>query len=61
VGLDETLCERKIRNITDSFASQAGKQWFTDDTFRAMLRIRGVESNAKGRYAEGFYSRKALV
>jgi LmbE family N-acetylglucosaminyl deacetylase len=61
VGLDEELCERKIRNIMTSFASQAGKQWFTDDTFRALLRIRGVESNAEGRYAEAFYSRKILV
>jgi hypothetical protein len=44
-----------------SFASQSSKQWFTDDTFRALLRIRGVESKAEGRYAEGFYCRKVLV
>ena len=61
VGLDETVCERKIHNITASFRSQSGKQWFTEDTFRALLRIRGVESNADGRYAEGFYCRKVLV
>jgi LmbE family N-acetylglucosaminyl deacetylase len=61
VDLDEAVCARKIHNITASFRSQAGKQWFTEDTFRALLRIRGVESNAEGRYAEGFYCRKALV
>jgi LmbE family N-acetylglucosaminyl deacetylase len=61
VGLDEAVCARKIRNIMASFRSQASKRWFTDDTFRALLRIRGVESNAEGRYAEGFYCRKALV
>jgi LmbE family N-acetylglucosaminyl deacetylase len=60
-GLDETLCTAKIRNILSCFRSQAGKQWFSEDTFRALLRIRGIESNAEGRYAEGFYCRKALV
>jgi hypothetical protein len=45
----------------NAFRSQSDKKWFTDDTFRALLRIRGVESNAEGRYAEGFYLRKALV
>jgi LmbE family N-acetylglucosaminyl deacetylase len=61
VDLDAAACEKKIHNIMASFRSQSGKQWFTEDTFRALLRIRGVESNAKGRYAEGFYGRKALL
>src|SRR5262249_12709539 len=61
VNLDAALCERKIRNIIDSFRSQLGKQWFTSETFRALLRIRGIESNAEGSYAEGFYCRKAVV
>ena len=61
VGLDQAICDQKIHNITTSFRSQSSKQWFTEDTFRALLRIRGVESNAVGRYAEGFYCRKALV
>ena len=54
------LCKRKIDFLANAFASQADKQWFTEDTFRALLRIRGIESNAQGRYAEGFYCRKAL-
>ncbi len=61
VALDESLCKAKIRHILASFRSQAAKQWFSDDTFRALLRIRGVESNAEERYAEGFYSRKVLI
>lgn len=61
VGLDAATCEQKIRNVMTAFRSQSGKKWFTEDTFRALLRIRGVESNAEGRYAEGFYIRKALV
>jgi LmbE family N-acetylglucosaminyl deacetylase len=61
VGLDESLCKTKIRHIVESFRSQSSKPWFTEDTFRALLRIRGVESNAEGRYAEAFYCRKALI
>jgi LmbE family N-acetylglucosaminyl deacetylase len=61
VALDEAVCEKKILNIMATFPSQSGKQWFTDDTFRSLLRLRGVESNAEGRYAEGFYCRKAVV
>lgn len=61
IGLNEALCRRKIANILQAFRSQAGKQWFTEDTFRAVLRIRGMESNAEGKFAEGFYCRKGLA
>jgi LmbE family N-acetylglucosaminyl deacetylase len=61
VEIDEVICKQKIHNVMNAFRSQSDKKWFTDDTFRALLRIRGVESNAEGRYAEGFYLRKALV
>lgn len=61
VGLDEKVCQAKIQKILASFRSQSGREWFSEDTFRALLRIRGVESKADGRYAEGFYCRKLLV
>jgi LmbE family N-acetylglucosaminyl deacetylase len=61
VELDESLCQTKTQNILRAFPSQTGKQWFTEDSFRAILRIRGVESNAKERYAEAFYLRKAVL
>ena len=37
------------------------KRWFTEDTFDAMLRIRGIESNAPSGHAEGFYVRKVIL
>jgi LmbE family N-acetylglucosaminyl deacetylase len=61
VELDETVAERKIRYIVESFKTQHAKAWFTEDTFRAVLRLRGMEANAPGRYAEGFYARKLVV
>lgn len=61
VPLDKTICERKAALIVDSFRSQAGKQWFSDDTFLALMRLRGVEANSPSRFAEAFYCRKILV
>jgi LmbE family N-acetylglucosaminyl deacetylase len=60
VHLDEIICKVKINNIIDIFRSQKDKKWFTEDTFLSLLRIRGVESNAPEKYAEGFYCRKII-
>jgi LmbE family N-acetylglucosaminyl deacetylase len=61
VHLDEQTCRRKIRTILENFKSQAGKHWFTEDVFRAILRLRGVESAAPEQYAEAFYCRKMVL
>jgi LmbE family N-acetylglucosaminyl deacetylase len=61
VGLDRATCERKAKHILDAFASQRSKQWFTEETFLALPRIRGVEANSRGGYAEGFYCRKFVL
>ena len=58
VPLDEVVCRRKIDNIVASFPSQVGRQWFTEDLFRSVLRLRGMEANAPSRHAEAFYCRK---
>jgi LmbE family N-acetylglucosaminyl deacetylase len=61
VPLEESACSTKIRNIVDSFQSQKQKQWFDEQTFMAMLRLRGMEANSPTRYAEAFYCRKAVL
>jgi LmbE family N-acetylglucosaminyl deacetylase len=61
VPLEESVCSNKIHNIIDSFRSQGQKQWFDEQTFMSMLRIRGMEANSPTRYAEAFYCRKAIV
>ncbi len=60
VGLDRATCERKAKQILDAFASQRSKQWFTADTFMGLMRIRGIEANSPGGYAEGFHCRKVV-
>jgi LmbE family N-acetylglucosaminyl deacetylase len=61
VHLDEATVERKIERILEHFPSQARRHWFGEDIFRAMLRLRGMESNSPSLYAEGFYSRKVVL
>jgi LmbE family N-acetylglucosaminyl deacetylase len=58
VPLEEPICRRKIRYLVESFASQRGKQWFSEETFLAILRLRGIESRASSGYAEAFHCRK---
>jgi LmbE family N-acetylglucosaminyl deacetylase len=58
VRLDEAIVERKVAHLREHFPSQLGRRWFTDDLFRGLMRIRGMESNAPSRYAEAFYARK---
>jgi len=52
---------RKIDVLMECFPSQHDKQWFTRDTFEAIARLRGIESNAAEGFAEAFYSRKAVL
>jgi LmbE family N-acetylglucosaminyl deacetylase len=58
VPLAESVCRRKIAHILASFPSQADRHWFKEDVFAALLRLRGLESNAPTDHAEAFYVRK---
>ena len=61
VHLNEELCAKKMKYLMENFRSQQSHQWFTEDAFRAILRLRGVESNASSKYAEAFYVRKLVL
>jgi hypothetical protein len=43
------------------FASQRGKDWFTEATFFGLMRLRGIECRAKSGWAEAFFSPKAVM
>ncbi len=58
VRLDQAKCDAKIAHLMKHYATQAGKQWFMEDTFRALLRLRGMEANSPTRFAEAFFGRK---
>ncbi len=59
VRLASDIVEEKIRSLCETFTSQRAKHWFTPDTFRALMRLRGVEANAP--FAEAFYARKLAI
>ena len=61
VPLTESLVGRKVETILAHFASQRDRRWFTEDLFRAAMRIRGMEANAPEGHAEAFYCRKVVL
>lgn len=58
VPLSQTQAENKINGLMDAFVSQRSKHWFTPDTFRSLLRLRGIECAYP--LAEAFYVRKLV-
>jgi len=61
VHLEDAICRKKIGIIMDSFSTQRSKDWFTQDAFFSIMRLRGIESRATEKYAEAFYCRKIVL
>jgi LmbE family N-acetylglucosaminyl deacetylase len=61
VPLEPQVVDRKIDHLLSHFKSQANRHWFTQDLFRSLMRVRGMECNASSGHAEAFYSRKAVI
>jgi LmbE family N-acetylglucosaminyl deacetylase len=60
VPLSHTVVDAKIKQLMRDFGTQRNKTWFSEDTFRGLMRLRGVECRSPTGYAEGFYMRKAI-
>lgn len=61
VPIELSICQKKINHIMESFQSQHSKVWFREDTFLSLMRLRGMECNSVGGYAEAFYCRKLVL
>jgi LmbE family N-acetylglucosaminyl deacetylase len=61
VHLNEKFVQKKISNICALFKSQSDKEWFGEESFRSLMRIRGLESVSPSNYSEAFYCRKAVL
>lgn len=59
--LDREICQEKVALLIKHFGTQANKHWFTEETFLAILRLRGIECRAPEQYAEAFYGRKIVL
>jgi hypothetical protein len=61
VPLTRVQESRKIEMIRLHFASQRERSWFSDETFLAIARLRGIACNAAEGLAEAFYARKIVL
>jgi LmbE family N-acetylglucosaminyl deacetylase len=61
VPLPLEVSQKKVRYLLETFQSQRGKRWFQEDTFFALMRLRGMECNAPSGYAEAFYCHKMVL
>jgi LmbE family N-acetylglucosaminyl deacetylase len=61
VPLSSAIVEKKTNLLLQHFASQRGKQWYDEETFRGYMRIRGIECNSPTKYAEAFHGRKIVL
>lgn len=61
VCMDEAMAKRKAEGILSCYRSQADKPWMDEQTFLSLMRLRGIESNSPGRFAEAFYCRKMSI
>jgi len=56
--LNASDLSKKVKVLMECFQSQRSRAWFTEDTFRALARLRGVESGSPTGFAEAFHGRK---
>jgi LmbE family N-acetylglucosaminyl deacetylase len=61
VPVDRAVVDRKIEILLSSYASQRRRAWFDAETFRGLMRIRGVECGSPTGYAEGFHAPKMVL
>jgi LmbE family N-acetylglucosaminyl deacetylase len=59
VPLDDDVARRKVELLDKSYPSQAGRDWWDEETFLGLARLRGMECRA--RYAEAFTCTKFTI
>jgi LmbE family N-acetylglucosaminyl deacetylase len=59
VPISPELGQRKVSLLNKHYPSQQSRDWWDDETFFALMRIRGMER--RSRYAEAFQTSKAVL
>jgi LmbE family N-acetylglucosaminyl deacetylase len=59
VPLTIDVARRKVDVLNACFSSQVERDWWDDETFLGLMRLRGVE--CRSRYAEAFFCPKVLL
>ncbi|MGZ6271042.1 MAG: PIG-L deacetylase family protein [Candidatus Limnocylindrales bacterium] len=58
VTLERAACEAKVAGLLANVPSQHDHDWFSAESFWALLRLRGLECHSPSGYAEAFTCRK---
>ena len=61
VPLDEQVVDEKVGLLMRNFPTQSDKHWYDAETFRGLMRLRGLECASPSRYAEAFYAPKVVL
>jgi LmbE family N-acetylglucosaminyl deacetylase len=59
VPISPEVGQRKVSLLNEHYRSQHDRDWWDDETFLALMRIRGME--CRSRYAEAFEATKAAL
>jgi LmbE family N-acetylglucosaminyl deacetylase len=59
VPVPADLARRKVEQLDKSYPSQVVRDWWDEETFLGLMRLRGVE--CRNRYAEGFVVDKTTI
>jgi LmbE family N-acetylglucosaminyl deacetylase len=57
--ISAATARRKTELLSACYSSQAGRDWFDDETFLALMRVRGVQ--CRSRFAEAFLVSKGVI
>lgn len=61
VPMSAEVLERKVALLRAHFGPQRAKDWFDDETFRGLARLRGMECRAPERHAEASVVPKSVL
>lgn len=61
VPVSRSAALRKTKSLVEVFATQRAKDWFSEETFLGLMRLRGLECRAPEGYAEAFSAPKAVL
>ena len=59
VPISAELGRRKVELLNEHYPSQLDRDWWDEETFLGLMRIRGME--CRSRYAEGFQASKTVL
>jgi LmbE family N-acetylglucosaminyl deacetylase len=59
VPVSDEQARRKVALLNQHFPSQRGRDWWDDELFLGLMRVRGME--CRNRYAEAFFATKVAI